>query len=47
MPSTRMMLAWQNSSYSASNFQFSELSGFGSEDSIKGGGVDAERSGDV
>jgi hypothetical protein len=41
-----MMLGWQNSSYSASNFQFAELSRIGREDSVEGGGVDAEGSGD-
>jgi hypothetical protein len=42
-----MMLGWQNSSYSASSFQFAEPSRIGSEDSADGGGVDAEGSGDL
>src|ERR1035437_5724089 len=42
-----MMLGWQNSSYSVSNFQFVEPSGIGSEDSVEGGGMDAEGSGDL
>jgi hypothetical protein len=42
-----MMLGWQNSSHSAFNFQFAEPSGIGSEDSVEGGGVDAEGSGDL
>jgi hypothetical protein len=45
-PSARMMLGWQNSSYSVSNSQFVQPSGIGSEDSVEGGGMDAEGSGD-
>jgi integrase len=42
--SPQIFNGWQNSSYSASNFLFAELSSIWSDNSVEGGGVDAEGS---